>query len=253
MAGHHTRAAAAMFANGTMGQQHEPDTTCAQRTLACGLAVYPVGIGCWAIGGPATNLGLPMGWSTADQAASLSGLETACQRARTCSTPPTCTATATPNASSATWCPGPRDSLVISSKVGYFAGTAAHPYLPGHAPPAGKPPWKTSAPTTWTSTSCTIPTSAKMTNTSTALSRRCAHSKTQGLIKAVGMRGPHRFATDRLTVPRQQREDKYARFRHLFTRVRPGLPGCPVQRAHPAPATRPTTSSPSPPRTGRAC
>jgi aryl-alcohol dehydrogenase-like predicted oxidoreductase len=43
----------------------------------------------------------------------------------------------------------------------------------------------------------------------------------QGLVKAVGMRGPHRFATDRLTVPRRQREDKYARFRHLFGRVRP--------------------------------
>jgi methylglyoxal reductase len=33
----------------------------ARRTLACGLRVHPVGIGCWAIGGPDTNLGLPMG------------------------------------------------------------------------------------------------------------------------------------------------------------------------------------------------
>lgn len=35
------------------------------------------------------------------------------------------------------------------------------------------------------------------------------------------MRGPHRFATDRIIVPRQQREDKYARFGDLFARVRP--------------------------------
>jgi methylglyoxal reductase len=35
------------------------------------------------------------------------------------------------------------------------------------------------------------------------------------------MRGPHRFATDRVTVPRQQREDKYARFRDLFAYLRP--------------------------------
>ncbi|HEY2578701.1 MAG TPA: aldo/keto reductase [Streptosporangiaceae bacterium] len=35
------------------------------------------------------------------------------------------------------------------------------------------------------------------------------------------MRGPHRFATDRLTLVKEQREDKYARFRHLFARVRP--------------------------------
>lgn len=44
----------------------------------------------------------------------------------------------------------------------------------------------------------------------------------QGLIRCVGMRGPHRFATDRLTVPKDRREDKHARFRYLFDRVRPG-------------------------------
>jgi methylglyoxal reductase len=45
--------------------------------------------------------------------------------------------------------------------------------------------------------------------------------QTQGLINAVGMRGPHRFATDRLTIPQQNREDKHARFRYLFAHIRP--------------------------------
>lgn len=50
--------------------------TLLRRTLACGLNVNPIGIGCWAIGGP-DNLGLPMGWSTAADTASLAGLERA--------------------------------------------------------------------------------------------------------------------------------------------------------------------------------
>ncbi|MFH0246307.1 aldo/keto reductase [Streptomyces sp. HK10] len=43
----------------------------------------------------------------------------------------------------------------------------------------------------------------------------------EGLIKTIGMRGPHRFATERLTVPKQQRDDKYARFAHLAEVIRP--------------------------------
>lgn len=39
-----------------------------------GLSVSALGVGCWPIGGPATNLGLPMGWSTAADNASLSPL-----------------------------------------------------------------------------------------------------------------------------------------------------------------------------------
>ena len=39
-----------------------------RRLLAGGLNVHPVGIGCWAIGGPDQNLGLPMGWFTASDA-----------------------------------------------------------------------------------------------------------------------------------------------------------------------------------------
>jgi methylglyoxal reductase len=73
-----------------------------RRTLARGLAVHPIGIGCWAIGGPDTNLGLPMGWSTADDTASLSGLETAYHLGANLLTPPMSTATAALNGSWAT-------------------------------------------------------------------------------------------------------------------------------------------------------
>ena len=50
---------------------------------------------------------------------------------------------------------------------------------------------------------------------------RCAHFSDQGLIKAIGMRGPHRFARDRLNIPKDEREDKYVRFRRLFGVIGP--------------------------------
>src|SRR5579859_1929553 len=49
-----------------------------RRMLAGSLSVHPVGIGCWAIGGPDDNLGMPMGWSTASDEEALRGLEAAC-------------------------------------------------------------------------------------------------------------------------------------------------------------------------------
>ncbi len=74
----------------------------------------------------------------------------------------------------------------------------------------------------------------------------------QGMIKAVGMRGPHRFATDRVNVPRQQREDKYARFRSLFDRIRPDYLAVRFNALTPPPPPATTTSSPSQPATGQA-
>jgi len=45
----------------------------------------------------------------------------------------------------------------------------------------------------------------------------------QGLIRAVGMRGPHRFALDRLTTPPELRGDKVARFQAVFQAVQPDI------------------------------
>jgi methylglyoxal reductase len=111
--------------NQTLTRQHP------RRTLAAGLTVSPVGIGCWAIGGPDSNLDLPMGWSTAEDTASLRGLETACQLGANLFD----TADVYGHGRSERLLGHlvrqvSRDSLVLSSKVGYFAGTAVHPYLP---------------------------------------------------------------------------------------------------------------------------
>ena len=184
--------------------------------------MYPVGVGCWAIGGPDHNLGLPMGWSTADEAASLRGLETAWQHGVNLFD----TADVYGHGRSERLLGRlvrqvPRDALVLSSKTGYFAGTAAHPYLPS----AMRRQLETTLENLQTDhldiyflhNSEFGPGDQYLDGVITQM-----HSfREQGLIKAIGMRGPHRFATDRLTIPKREREDKYTRFRWLFTLIGP--------------------------------
>ena len=194
----------------------------ARRTLARGLTVHPVGIGCWAIGGPDCNLGLPMGWSTANDRASVQGLETACQLGANLFD----TADIYGHGRSERLVghlvrQAGRDNLVLSSKVGYFAGTAAHPYLPG----AMRRQLETTLENLQTDhLDIYFLHNANFGDNDRYLDEALEQMRAfqnQGLTNAVGMRGPHRFATDRLNVPRQQREDKYARFRSLFDHIRP--------------------------------
>lgn len=194
-----------------------------RRTLAGDLTVYPAGIGCWAIGGPDNNLGLPMGWSTADEDASLRGLETAWQLgANLFDTADVYGHGRSERLLGRLVAQVPREALVLSSKTGYFAGTAAHPYLPS----AMHRQLETTLENLQTGyldiyffhNSEFGPNDQYLDG---AITQMRAFQE-QGLIKAIGMRGPHRFATDRLTIPKQQREDKYARFYRLFTLIRPG-------------------------------
>lgn len=46
--------------------------------------------------------------------------------------------------------------------------------------------------------------------------------RTEGLVREIGMRGPHRFALDRLDNP-GERGDKVARFRTLFAQIQPDV------------------------------
>jgi methylglyoxal reductase len=202
---------------------HTPSKHYAPRALTGGLTVFPLGIGCWAIGGPDHNLGLPMGWSTADDTSSLRGLETAYQLGANLFD----TADVYGHGHSERLLGHlvgqvRRDSLVLSSKVGYFAGTAAHPYQPS----AMRRQLETTLENLQTDHldiyflhNSNFGQDDQYLDGAIA---QMAEFLDAGLIKVVGMRGPHRFATDRLTVPRHQREDKQARFRSLFGRIRPG-------------------------------
>lgn len=193
------------------------------RTLAGGLTVYPIGIGCWPIGGPDSNLGLPMGWSTADDAASLSGLEAAYEMGANLFD----TADVYGHGHSERIIGRflrcvPRDKVVLSTKVGYFAGTAEHPYRPSHM----RRQLETSLENLGTDhLDVYFLHNANFGPHDRYLDgavEQMRDFQEEGLIRCVGMRGPHRFATDRLTVPKERREDKHARFRYLFDRIDPG-------------------------------
>lgn len=197
--------------------------TLERRTLTGGLTVHPIGMGCWPIGGPDSNLGLPMGWSTAEDAASLRGLEAAHEMGANLFDTADVYGHGHSERLIGRFLRGvPRDSVVLSTKVGYFAGTAGHPYLPSHM----RRQLETSLENLGTDRldiyflhNANFGPEDRYLDGAIETMR---DFQEEGLINQIGMRGPHRFATDRLTVPKGQREDKQARFRYLFDRVQPG-------------------------------
>ncbi len=101
---------------------------------ATGITVPAIGIGCWAIGGPDDNLGMPMGWSTgANEVQSLAGLEKAWQcGARLYDTADVYGHGKSERLLGRLVAQVPRNEIVLASKVGYFAGTAEHGFEPRH-------------------------------------------------------------------------------------------------------------------------
>jgi methylglyoxal reductase len=209
----------------------------ARRVLARGLDTYPVGIGCWAIGGPDHNLGMPMGWSTADDKSSMLGLETAVELGANLFD----TADVYGHGHSERLLGRlvrqvERSKLVLSSKTGYFAGTAAHPYLPS----AMRRQLETTLENLQTDyLDIYFLHNSQFGPSDQYLDGAIAQMRAfrdQGLVRAIGMRGPHRYAPDRVLVPRGEREDKHARFRHLFELVRPDFLAVRFNALTPVPA-----------------
>lgn len=194
------------------------------RTLTGGLTVHPIGMGCWPLGGPDSNLGLPMGWSGVDDASSLAGLEVAYTMGANLFDTADVYGHGRSERLIGRFMRGgvPRDSVVLSSKVGYFAGTAEHPYLPSHM----RRQLETSLENLGTDhLDIYFLHNANFDPDDRYLDGAVEQMRTfqeEGLIKQIGMRGPHRFATDRLTVPKEHRTNKHARFRYLFDKIEPG-------------------------------
>ncbi|WP_308014008.1 aldo/keto reductase [Streptantibioticus parmotrematis] len=193
-----------------------------RRTLARGLSVHPVGIGGWALGGPDTNLGLPMGWSTADDTASRHGLEAAHELgANLIDTADVYGHGHSERVIGDFVTTINRDTVVLSSKVGYHRGTARHAYLPS----AMRRQLETTLENLRTDhLDIYFFHNADFGQDDRYLEAAVAQMRDfqrQGLVTAVGMRGPHRYATERVTVAKQARGDKYARFAHLAEIIRP--------------------------------
>ncbi len=192
---------------------------------ATGITVPALGIGCWAIGGPDHNLGMPMGWSTgADEIRSLAGLETAWQHgARLYDTADVYRHGRSERLLGRLVTQVPRHEIVLSSKVGYFAGTAEHGFAPRHMRrqlEQSLDNLRTDHLDIYGFHHPDFGTADRWLHPALEAMRAF---RDEGLIRAIGMRGPHRFALDRLTTPPDQRGDKIARFRALFDTVRPDI------------------------------
>lgn len=192
---------------------------------ATGIAVPAIGIGCWAIGGPDDNLGMPMGWSTGgDEARSLAGLETAWQKgARLYDTADVYGHSRSERLLGRLVVQVPRHEIVLASKVGYFAGTAEHGFEPRHMRrqlDQSLDNLRTDHLDIYAFHHPDFGANDRWLHPALEAMRAF---RDEGLIKAIGMRGPHRFALDRLTTPPDHRGDKIARFRAIFDIIQPDI------------------------------
>ncbi|WP_409239771.1 aldo/keto reductase [Streptomyces sp. PA5.6] len=163
-----------------------------------------------------------MGWSTAHDAASRQGLETAYSLgAKLFDTADVYGHGRSERLIGQFVATVPRASVVLSSKVGYFTGTAAHAYDPTHM----RHQLETTLENLRTDhLDIYFLHNAAFGDDDRYLDAALDMMRTfqsAGMIKTIGMRGPHRFATERINIPKGQRTDKHTRFRYLFEHVRP--------------------------------
>lgn len=186
-----------------------------------GVSAPLLGLGCWGIGGPDENLGLPMGWSTAlGEGPALEGLRCAYEAGvRLFDTADVYGHGRSERLIGALVTEVDRREVVLVSKVGYFAGTAEHGYGPSHM----RHQLETTLENLRTDHLDVYflhhgefgPHDRYLPGAIEAM----RGFQREGLFKAVGMRGPHRFAPHRLGGG--PHEDKTERFLHLFEHVRP--------------------------------
>jgi aryl-alcohol dehydrogenase-like predicted oxidoreductase len=189
-----------------------------------GIAVMALGVGCWPIGGPDVNLGMPMGWADIDESTAVNGLETAyALGANLFDTADVYGHGRSERLVGRLVAQVPRDQLVLTSKVGYFSGTAAHGYEAGHM--------RHQLEQTLTNLGTDYldiyflhqPDFGPDDDYLDGAVGLMRQFRADGVIRAIGMRGPHRFALDRLTTPAGLRGDKIARFKALFDVIEPDV------------------------------
>lgn len=185
--------------------------------------VSAIGAGCWTIGGGATNRGVPIGWDGVDPEQAYAGLVLAHELGVTLfDTADVYGLGQSERLLGRLLAQVRRDELVVSSKVGYFAGTAAHPYHPGQM--------RRQLETTLTNLGTDhldlyFLHSADFGPADCYLESAVQQMRAfeqDGLIRAVGMRAPHAFA-EQWAAGDSDRADQVRRFLTLFDRVRPDV------------------------------
>ncbi|MFI5783316.1 aldo/keto reductase [Nocardia sp. NPDC051570] len=185
-----------------------------------GIEVSGIGLGCWAIGGPDSNLGLPMGWGPVADRDAIAGLEHAWESGVTLFD----TADVYGHGRSERLlgelvAQVPRHRIRLVSKVGYFAGTAPHGYDAGHMRRQLEQSLA-NLDTDHLDVYFFHHSEFGTGNERLELALEAMNGfREEGLIRAIGMRGPHRYAPDR--VSGAPKTDKEKRFRELFDRIGP--------------------------------
>ncbi|MBU8859218.1 MULTISPECIES: aldo/keto reductase [unclassified Micromonospora] len=185
--------------------------------------VSVIGAGCWTIGGHATNRGTPIGWDDVDPDAAFAGLVRALERGVTLyDTADVYGLGHSERLLGRLLRLAPRQDLAISSKVGYFAGTARHAYHPAQM--------RAQLATTLDNLGTDhldiyflhssdfgpddryLPEAVDLMHT----------WRDQGVIRAVGMRAPHRFAEEWAAADGPEAVET-RRWLYLFDQVRPDV------------------------------
>jgi aryl-alcohol dehydrogenase-like predicted oxidoreductase len=187
-----------------------------------GTEVSALGAGCWTLGGPATNNGIPIGWDDVDEEhAAHAALEHAYELGITLyDTADVYGLGRSERRLSHLIRQVPRDRLVISSKVGYFAGTSHHPYRPAQM----RHQLETTLDNLGTDhLDLYFFHSSDFGDRDHYLGDAIAviHDfRDEGLVRAVGMRAPHVFAEEWATEDGPEAAD-VARFLDLFAAIQP--------------------------------
>ncbi|QIS23597.1 aldo/keto reductase [Nocardia terpenica] len=172
-----------------------------------------------ALGGPAENLGLPTGWDRITDTEAFDGLCCAYEKGVTLYDVADVYGHGRAESTLGRLVRQiPRDTITVTSKVGY-GGDPEHPYTPDHM----RRQLERSLTNLGTDHIDLYffhhnnfgPHDSDLDSAVGTMQR----FRAEGLIRAVGMRGPHRYALDRLTG--QPTTDKYARFHQLFSRINP--------------------------------
>lgn len=185
--------------------------------------VSTIGAGCWTIGGPARNRGVPIGWDDVNPTAAYEGLLRAYDLGVTLfDTADVYGLGASERLLGRLLARVGRGAVIVSSKVGYFAGTATHPYQPAqlrHQFATTLDNLATDYLDVYFLHSLDFGENDRYLDDAVTILRQL---RQDGLIRAVGMRAPHTFAAEWATSPRPDAAAT-ARWLHLFEVIRPDV------------------------------
>jgi aryl-alcohol dehydrogenase-like predicted oxidoreductase len=116
-----------------------------------------------------------------------------------------------------------RKSLVLTSKVGYFAGTASHGFEPRQMRRQLEQTLDNLG-TTYLDIYFFHHSNFGEDQSLLEPSAEAMRSfQAEGLVRAVGMRGPHRYASERSTTVPGRRSDKFSQFKKAFEEINPDI------------------------------